>query len=264
MKNEVSIKLQGGMGNYIFQIANAYVYSLKYDKDVIVSTDDAIIIHKQLDVYKDNIFRNVNLVTQKNYNDFLIYNEPFFNYSEIPKMGGSVYLNGYFQSEQYFKGYEKEVKHFFSLPDNIINSVKEKYKNELEKNTCAVHVRRGDYLNLPNHHPAQSINYYMKAIKQMPEDSVFLIFSDDIPWCKESFPNIEDKFIFIEGNKDYEDLLLMSLCKNNIIANSSFSWWGAWLNGNSDKKVIAPSKWFGSANSNNNTVDLYCENWIVI
>jgi 5'(3')-deoxyribonucleotidase len=100
-------------------------------------------------------------------------------------------------------------------------------------------------------------------MKEMPKNSIFLIFSDDIEWCKENFPNISDKFIFIEGNKDYEDLYIMSKCKNNIISNSTFSWWGAWLNQNENKKVVAPLKWFGSS-INHNTKDLYCDGWIKI
>ena len=96
----------------------------------------------------------------------------------------------------------------------------------------------------------------------MPKDSVFLIFSDDINWCKEFFPDIPEKFKFIDGNTDYEDLILMSLCKNNIICNSTFSWWAAWLNQNQDKKVIVPTNWFGKAYANNKTDDIFCENWI--
>ena len=108
-------------------------------------------------------------------------------------------------------------------------------------NTCSIHVRRGDFLKHPDHHPAQNLNYFMKATKEMPKDSVFLIFSDDIEWCKNNFPKIPNKFYFIEGNKDYEDLYIMSKCKNNIICNSTFSWWGAWLA--EPKIVIAPDLW---------------------
>jgi hypothetical protein len=104
----------------------------------------------------------------------------------------------------------------------------------------------------------------MKAIKHMDQDSVFLIFSDDIYWCKQNFPDLPEKFVFIDENKDYEELFLMSKCKNNIICNSTFSWWGAWLNKNDQKKVVAPAKWFGSAYDHYNTNDLYCENWIKI
>ena len=263
MKSEVSIKMQGGLANNLFQIACAYAYSLKHNKELIISNQKFGISHNSLDMYKENFLKKINLVSDKNFQCFKVYNEPQFNFSEIPYIEGDVYLDGYFQSEKYFSDYENEIRNLLSYTENT-NLIKEKYKNELEKNTCSVHVRRGDYLKYPNHHPVQSINYFMKGIRQMPDDSLFLVFSDDISWCKENLPNIEDKFVFIEENKDYEDLLLMSLCKNNIISNSSFSWWGAWLNENKDKKVIAPSKWFGAANNHNNTIDLYCDKWIKI
>jgi hypothetical protein len=215
-------------------------------------------------VYKNNILNNITFLPKYDVSKFSIYNEPFFNFQEIPFIEGNVLLNGYFQSEKYFKEHSKEIRELFSFPDEYKNSIKEKYNNLLEGTTCSIHIRRGDYLKFPDHHPVQTINYFMKAIRKMPEESLFVVFSDDISWCKDNFPNIEDKFIFIEGNKDYEDLSLMSLCKNNIIANSSFSWWGAWLRKDNDKIVIAPQKWFGNANNHNNTNDLYCENWMTI
>lgn len=264
MENKVSIKLQGGLGNYIFQISSAYVYGLKYNKKPIFTIDDTIVIHKRLETYKDNILSKIDFLKNNNFNGFSVYNEPTFNFSEIPNVEGDIYLSGYFQTEKYFKEYSKEIRELFSFSEEYKNSIKEKYKDLLEGETCSIHVRRGDYLKLLDSHPVQSVNYFMKGVREMPEDSKFLIFSDDIDWCKKNFPDVPEKFIFIEGNPDYEDLLLMSLCKNNIIANSSFSWWAAWFNENVNKKVIAPSKWFGTANSNNNTVDLYCENWIVI
>jgi hypothetical protein len=263
MKSEVSIKMQGGLANNLFQIACAYAYALRHNKELVIMNQKFGITHNSLDMYKDNVLKKINLVSNKNFQGFKVFNESQFEFSEIPNIDGNVYLDGYFQSEKYFCDYENEIRNIFSYHENCI-PVKEKYKNFLDKNTCSIHIRRGDYLNFPNHHPVQSINYFMKAIRQMPEDSLFMVFSDDINWCKENLPNIEDKFIFIEGNKDYEDLLLMSLCKNNIISNSSFSWWGAWLNENKDKKVYAPSKWFGDANKNKNIVDLYCKNWTKI
>ena len=264
MKNKVSIKIQGGIGNNLFQIACACAYSFRHDRELILSNDKFGITHNSLDTYKSNFLIEFDFVEKYNVSKFKNYNEPFFHYQEIPKIEGDVYLNGYYQSEKYFLDFENEIRELFWPPAEIGNVIREKYKELLNKNICSVHIRRGDYLKFPDHHPVQSINYYMKAIRTMSEDSIFLIFSDDINWCKQNFPNIEEKFVFIEGNKDYEDLLLMSLCKNNIIANSSFSWWGAWLNDNIDKKVVAPSKWFGSTNSNNNTVDLYCKNWNII
>jgi len=119
-----------------------------------------------------------------------------------------------------------------------------------------LHVRRGDYLQLPTHHPTCTIDYYHKALANF--DGKVLVFSDDIDWCRKTFQ--DPRFEFVKGNLDYIDLYLMSMCKNNIIANSSFSWWAAWLNDNKDKKVIAPKKWFGPAISHN-TMDLYPKKW---
>ena len=106
------------------------------------------------------------------------------------------------------------------------------------------------------------IEYYQNSVNIVGEDKHYLIFSDDVNWCQDNFNFIKNKTI-ITNNLDYQDLYLMSLCKNNIIANSSFSWWGAWLNNNKDKKVIAPSKWFGEkANLNQN--DIIPKEWIKI
>lgn len=259
----------GGLGNNLFQIACAYAYSLKNDKELILFNEKIGIVHKSLDTYKDNILSKIEFSTKQDLSKFKVYNEPFFNYQEIPNIDSDVYLNGYFHSSKYFESYEKEIRDLFLYPSNVFDDIIEKtldvYKIDMSKdNTCSIHVRRGDYLNYPNQHPIQNMNYYMKAIKQMPKDSIFLIFSDDISWCKKNFPDLPEKFKFIEGNSDHEDLLLMSLCNNNIICNSTFSWWAAWLNKNSEKKVIAPSKWFGPAYANHDTKDLYCENWIKI
>jgi hypothetical protein len=262
MKDKVSIKLIGGLGNNLFQIACAYAYSLKHSKELVLINEKFGITHNALDTYKSNILSNITFVKKYDMSKFKVYNEPFFHFQEIPAIEGDVLLNGYFQSEKYFKEYEKEIKELFSYPKECYELINEKYKKELERNTCSIHVRRGDYLKLPDHHPVQTINYYMKAIRQMSDDSLFLVFSDDITWCRENFPDIEDKFIFIEGNKDYEDLLLMNLCKNSILANSSFSWWGAWLNENYDKKVFTPiyDKWFGKSISHD-LKDLFPINW---
>jgi len=107
------------------------------------------------------------------------------------------------------------------------------------------------------------MDYYRNAISYMKNKGVniFYIFSDDIEWCKGHFSYI-DEIIYVEGNINIKDLALMSICKNNIIANSSFSWWGAWLNKNDDKIVIAPSTWFGPSKKGFITEDLYCEDWI--
>ncbi len=116
---------------------------------------------------------------------------------------------------------------------------------------------------MPEFHPSQDISFYKESVSLMVKNTHFLVFSDDVEWCVNNFDFIEKK-TFIRNEKDYEDLYLMSMCNNNIIANSTFSWWGAWLNKNQDKIVIAPKTWFGSNYSHLGTKDLYCDGWKII
>lgn len=262
--SEVTSILAGGLGNYMFQVAAAYAYSKKFGKSLGFNHQESRAVHRPITEYEKNIFKGVDLWHLPDRNGVrreII--ELGFHYNELKDLpDNDVLLNGYFQTEKYFKEYEDEIRNLFMSYD--VN-VKDDIKSILEtKNTCSIHVRRGDYLNSPNYHPTQNMNYYMKAIKQMSKDTLFLIFSDDIAWCKQNFPDLPEKFVFVEGYQDYEDLHIMSKCKNNIICNSTFSWWGAWLNNNSDKKVIIPSQWFGPAYAHYNTEDLYCEGWIKI
>lgn len=259
--NKVSIKLQGGMCNYLFQIAAAYAYSKKHNKELFLIEEDSVKVHQHISSYKDNILNKITFSKKEPIN-WTVYKEPGFNYTEIPFIEGDVYLANYFQSEKYFLEYEKEIRELFSFPEDIVNRIKEKYKDLLLQNTCSIHVRRGDYLNFPNHHPVQNMNYYMKAVKKIGIDKTYLFFSDDIEYCKENF-NMLPNCVFVEKNKDYEDLILMMNCDHQIMANSSFSWWGTFLNNNTDKIVIAPSNWFGK-DLPNDTKDLYCEGWIKI
>lgn len=267
--NKTTIKLQGGLGNYLFEIACAYAYAKKHNKKLILNKQDAVIIHKPLDDYKDNLLKNCQeffLFEDSKFNNFT---EHGFSYQEIPFIEGDVALTGYFQTSKYFNEYEEDIRRIFSYPQEVeyetLNIFNGKYQVDLKniESSCSIHARLGDFVGQPQYHPVQNMNYYMKAIKKMPKDSVFFIFSDNIEWCKQNFPNIPEKFVFVEGFKDYEDLLLMKSCKNNIIANSTFSWWAAYLNEN-ENFVVCPSLWFGSAYSHYNTKDLYCENWIKI
>ena len=254
-----STRLMGGLGNIMFQIASTYSVSIRDNKEMICDTRDMMIPHKPYTFYVDNIFRKVkfsdNLVNQKH------IGECGFHYCQIPKLDGNVKLIGHFQSEKYFIDHRNELLELFEIDNKTKSYLLEKYSNIINEDTCSIHVRRGDYLGLPNHHPTQPIEYYTQAIKLIGEDKHYVIFSDDIKWCEENFSFLNNK-TFISDNQDYEDLYLMSMCKNNIIANSTFSWWGAWLNNNENKQVIIPSKWFGVSNSHLNTNDLYCDKWI--
>lgn len=187
-----------------------------------------------------------------------LYEETSFTYdSQTEIIPDNTDLSGYFQTEKYFSHIEEEIRSIFKFKESIITEA-----NNITEiaNGISIHVRRGDYLNYPLHHPSQDIKYYNLAISEFPRDSNFYVFSDDIEWCKS---NINSKNIeYIDSKNPYIDMYLMTQCVGHIIANSSFSWWGAWL-ANDSKKIIAPSKWFGPQ-INKDTSDLYCKNWKII
>lgn len=197
-----------------------------------------------------------------------IYSETDFAYnpdSELIQDGTSLY--GYFQTEKYFLHIRENILQQFSFKSDI-RKVSEEYIRKIRESNKAsqivsIHVRRGDYVMFPDHHPTCSKNYYEQATSQFSDipDKIFVVFSDDIEWCRNEFKGSE--FIICDIQYSFAELCIMSLCDHHIIANSSFSWWGAWLNKSQNKKVIAPSRWFGSA-MNKNTDDVYCQNWIKI
>lgn len=159
------------------------------------------------------------------------YHEPFFHYQSIP-FREQLDLVGYFQSEKYFQNNRDVILGL--LTPNL--GVSKKY------NYASIHIRRGDYVDLPKKYEQLTMEYYNKAITVVKAKK-YLVFSDDIAWCKKKF--IGEQFEFAEGNSPSVDLALQISCEHNIIANSSFSWWGAYLNKNPSKIVIAPQKWFG-------------------
>lgn len=257
----ITSNLVGGLGNYLFQIAATYSLSLDNNDKMVYNINDVSIVHGHINTYLDNIFRNINF-TEENLPIGNVYDEPYFNFTEIT-YSLNLKLNGYYQSEKYFKHNEDKIRQLFFIDDKTNDYLIKKYDNYLtQNNTCSLHVRRGDYLRLPNHHPVCDISYYKESVDVIGTDKTYLIFSNDIEWCKINLDFITKK-IFIEGNSDYQDLYLMSKCDNNIIANSSFSWWGAWLNNNPNKKVIAPKKWFGRA-INHDIKDLIPNTWITL
>lgn len=164
---------------------------------------------------------------------------------EYLKMGGNVYAIGWFQTEKYFKDIRDILLKEFTLVKKII--IPDELQDILnERNAISVHIRRGDYKR--NESLLLDARYYLDAInyiKRYIKNPVFIVFSDEMEWVKENI-SFEDKVIYIDQKlklQDYEELMLMSKCKHNIIANSTFSWWGAWLNQNPEKIVVAPSKW---------------------
>jgi hypothetical protein len=170
-----------------------------------------------------------------------------------------VSLYGYFQSEKYFKHITEDIRNSFRFKETPEISYASSFFNEEFNNSSVIslHIRRGDYLKY-THHPTLPMSYYENALSQLPDVPVF-VFSDDVNWCKQEVSFRSDRFYISESNSVAIDLYLQSRCSHHIIANSSFSWWGAWLA--KSKKVIAPKQWFGPPLTHN-TKDLYCEDWI--
>ena len=250
----LTCNLIGGLGNKMFQIATTYSLSLDNNDESVFEITQFSNAHQPINSYTENIFRFVKFgITNCN----KTYQEPFFHYSEIPYTT-NLKLYGYFQSEKYFLHNREQILDLYAIDEKSKEEIYKKYGKFLKEKTCSIHIRRGDYLGLPEHHPICSIEYYNQAISNFDKETIFLVFSNDIEWCKKNFKG--PQFIFIEGEKDYIDLWLMSLCENNIIANSSFSWWAAWLNTNPNKIVITPKNWFGKA-INHNTQDLIPNEW---
>lgn len=163
---------------------------------------------------------------------------------------GNRYLDGYWQNEKYFAHFRNEILETFKFPVFSEDQNIELIKQIQNKKSLSLHVRRGDYVNHRLYKGICTIEYYQEAIKKIIEiahPEVICIFSNDIIWCEENLrPLIDGQVVYVDwnkGNMSYRDMQLMSCCNYNIIANSSFSWWGAWLNTNADKIVVAPKKW---------------------
>lgn len=245
--------LKGGLGNILFQIATTLEFSKKLNVGCSFPNLQEHLIFLQregncnpnlrdITHYKD-LFGNFNSTSPPRGTQKITF--PFhYVEKQIPR---ECIIDGFFQSEKYFKNSRQEMLSLFKERQTI--------------NKVSVHVRRGDYIKKQQHHNVLSKNYYLKAFEMFP-DQKFLMFSDDIKWCQEIFVNQEIEFF--KGSTDIEDLEMMSSCHSNIIANSSFSWWAAWLNRNQHKKVVCPSQWVGPALSHLNTSDIHCGDWIKI
>ncbi|ATZ80616.1 alpha-1,2-fucosyltransferase [Bodo saltans virus] len=267
----VSIQLCGGLGNQLFQIAALYSTATEYNMIPIVKDiKSSQSVFENRPVYFSSILKKIKNIHPHYYESikFEIKKEKNYKYEliNIDKNDKSYQLEGYYQSYKYFEKYRNVILELFDMGNEIEEKIKSEFK-KISNNTItiSIHVRRGDYLKLSDYHLNLPLSYYKTAIDYMNADDVtFLIFSDDIEWCKENFKGVNN--IFITGNygidflpEEVVQLKFMSLCNHNVIANSSFSWWGAWLNKNEDKVIIAPKKWFSKDDID--TSDLLPEEW---
>ena len=252
----------GRFGNQMFQFASTVGIARRLGLDPVFplerfkenSGPDSYNGCKLLECFKipDNLIKPASEIAINH-----IYYENDFGFNpQTEVLPDSTSLSGYFQTEKYFKFIDPEIREIFTFSDEIIENSKNYINIE---NGVSLHVRRGDYLTSPGHHPTQTVEYYTEALKHFDRNSNFYVFSDDPEWCRQNI-HINNS-IMVESGSPYIDMYLMSLCHGHIIANSSFSWWGSWLA--NSKKTIAPSNWFGPYMQKNPS-DVYCENWIVI
>lgn len=255
----------GGLGNMMFVIAavenlakanNDVAYFPNVKSHLAKVQDDRTRIYPNSDVLTTDylkIFKNFKWNDVGNGTGRIFCP---FDYSPMNYRQGTIY-HGYFQTEKYFNN-RNHILHVFEPSDFVLEQIK-KYEEFLVGETCAIHVRRGDYsLDPQSKHHTKDMNWYNSAMNMINAER-YIVFSDDIEYAKQNF--IGDKFIFV-NDKDYIELFLMSMCKHNIISSSSFSWWGAWLNKNENKKVIAPIKWFGKIDPGYPDHDIVPDSWI--
>jgi hypothetical protein len=280
-------KIAGGLGNQLFQYAAGRSLALHHNSELLLDTS----------YFNENDLRNFDLGSfnvnmkiadpglvknfiNRSFADKIrdkffpvhfkkVYKEPFFHFDKrFFNTAPNVYLKGYWQSEKYFATIKEIIKTDLAINPGIVKKVRA-FGDELANTTSvAVHIRRADYTSEVSgeYHGIPDKNYYQKAIqlvKEKNKNARFYFFSDNINWVKENMQIPDAVYVSDEITKTHlEDLYLMSQCRHNIIANSSFSWWGAWLNNNPGKIVIAPKNWFNKGPKD--TYDLYPDGWIII
>jgi hypothetical protein len=274
---KVSIKVHSGLGNQIFMIFCLLSY-------YIDNCDDYVIYYEEDETkkyYWDTFFKKINnKKSQQKLKNEKIYSEPYFHYKKIPKYDFDIVLNGFFQSDKFFKHNINKIKNIIDL-DKQISNIKNEYSEYFKRKTIAVHFRIGDYYNLQNMHPIQKVEYYIKSLNMLIEKGLNIKEYDILYFCQESDNIIVNEYIKImniyidnlnfvkisDSIPDWKQLLLMNSVKHFIIGNSTFSWMGAYLSNSYEKKeaiVICPRLWFGDYYNYHQLQDLRPEDWIII
>lgn len=248
--------LKGGLGNYLFQIAVGFSLALDNNVPFRIDLSRIMVVHSHWNIYMNNIFRKIETINNNHPLNHYMYES--LTYQPVPYFE-NIFIDGYYQSEKYFENNKDVIMDLFSIDSNTKEYLTTKYPDIVNgEDTCSIHVRRGDFL-LIDFYNKLDMNYYNRAIDAIGRDKHFIVFSNDIPWCKSAFTGLN--VTFIENEVDYIDLYLMSLCKDNITANSTFSWWGSYLNRNPNKRIVTPDVWFNHSHSN---TDLIPNTWIRI
>ncbi|GHT75423.1 alpha-1,2-fucosyltransferase [Bacteroidia bacterium] len=266
------VRFQGGLGNQMFQYA--FYEALKFHQKGIVLADiraykfnpchNGFEIHS---IFNSQLDYSISSYTWYKILNYITGRKLYIQDKQVGKFDSSylekknAIYDGFWQTEKYFLPVENKIRKIFQFNTSLNDLNKEILEKIQLTDSVSIHVRRGDYLEfscaLDKNYYYQALNYLESKIKS----ATFFIFSDDILWCKEHL-NFQNSYYidWNSGAESYIDMQLMSSCKHNVIANSSFSWWGAWLNKNPDKIVIAPQKWFNAMGE----PDIIPESWIKI
>lgn len=287
----VTVLLSGGLGNQMFQYAAAKALatrlntSLTIDLYTFTKKTQATVRPYELDIFNiknlperstlkgklvtkarpfiqehRTLFQKFGILTDT----YAILYQPVFE-----SITGNITMSGYFQNENYFKDIVKVLRNDFTFKNPLIDDNLRISDKIISSRSVAIHIRRGDYLSQNSQSNFITLDkaYYENAIRLVIsriKDPEFFVFSEDFEWIKENlnFENYPVTYIdWNKGKNSYIDMQLISLCRHNIIANSSFSWWAAWLNINQDKIVIAPDRWFQDDQKNSLLDDFYPDGW---
>ncbi len=291
----IIVKLSGGLGNQLFQYSFGRYLSLKYATDLkfdiqltsfrtdftprqlgLSSFNITLDVAKKEDIQKFKIFNNgfLSQIERKIIERFPLVNQKVIIEKPFQILKESFctnhrYYDGYWQSRIYADSFRQEIQSHLIMKESLDVENQEIANEILKSNAISLHIRRGDYISVMSNSKIFAIcpiDYYQRAInffKGKFTNPIFYIFSDDIDWVRNNFSDSNFKFVDINRERPHFDLHLMSLCSHNIIANSSFSWWGAWLNKNEEKIVIYPKVWYLNKKVNDKAISVLMPNtWL--
>ena len=249
----ITCEFWGRLGNNMFQIATTISTAKQLDTDFVLPTNTSV-GHVGTPIVNLDIF-NYNF-NRENINCQFEYRETTFEHKDI-NVNDNTKLYGFFQSYKYFDLIKDDIQNLYFSPSQSILKELKKYK--VSENSLGISVRRGDYLMLQDNHCVLDVSYYQNVLDTYFQNNIdqIFIFSDEIDWCKTTFG---ENVIYVQDTIGVQ-LFLMTRMKNLILSNSTFAWWGAYLNTNNGL-IIAPTPWFGPNLSDKNTNDLYCTDWI--
>ena len=255
----------GQLGNQMFQYASLKGIARNRGFDYMVAHNADVVVDSLGNKLYTELFNPFDIVVKQGVLDTQQYiQEPHFQFSEelFNTCPDNASLVGYYQTPKYFNHIKDEIRSDFTFRSEILEPCKEMMEEMVEP--VALHIRRGDFITNVENHYNQDLEYYEEALTKFEKNRQVIIFSDDTEWCNKQKLFAPDRFLIAEGNSPYVDMCLMTMCTGFIIANSTFSWWPAWLSEAEDKTVVYPKQWFGVTGytKDHDVTDLFPRRWI--